>query len=126
MSEPRKCHCGADATRRELPDPWEGRMDGYCDDCSWARCDTSYSVCPATVRQPASEPASELVDVMALGGAQVLHEAYERLAPDFGYETRRESAVPWDEVPENNRRLMVAVAGEVLAALAAARDSGKE
>jgi hypothetical protein len=21
-------------------------MDAYCDDCSWARCDTSYSTCP--------------------------------------------------------------------------------
>jgi hypothetical protein len=47
----------------------------------------------------------------------MFHEAYERLAPSFGYETRRESAKPWTEVPEQNRRLMTAVAGEVLAAL---------
>ncbi len=45
--------------------------------------------------------------------AQRFHEAYERLAPSFGYETREASAVPWDQVPENNRRLMIAVVAEV-------------
>lgn len=53
--------------------------------------------------------------------AQTFHEAYERLAPDFGYATRKASAVPWADVPEPNRSLMVAVAGEVLATLDAAR-----
>ena len=48
--------------------------------------------------------------------ARRFHEAYERLAPSFGYETRRESAVPWEEVPENNRRLMVATVRAALAA----------
>jgi hypothetical protein len=47
--------------------------------------------------------------------ARYFHEAYERLAPSFGYETRKESAVAWDDVPEPNRSLMVAVAAEVLA-----------
>lgn len=46
--------------------------------------------------------------------AEWFHEAYERLAPSFGYETRRESAVPWEGVPEANRRLMVAVVEAVL------------
>jgi hypothetical protein len=50
--------------------------------------------------------------------ARMFHEAYERHAPEHGYETRRESAVPWEAVPENNRALMVAVAAEVGAALA--------
>lgn len=45
--------------------------------------------------------------------ARAFHEAYERLAPSFGYETRKESSVPWEQVPENNRRLMTAVAGEM-------------
>lgn len=49
--------------------------------------------------------------------AQRFHEAYERLAPQFGYQTRPESAVPWEDVPEANRALMVAVATEVLASL---------
>jgi hypothetical protein len=46
--------------------------------------------------------------------ARAFHETYERLAPRFGYETRRESAVPWEEVPENNKQLMIAVCAELL------------
>jgi len=46
--------------------------------------------------------------------AKRFHEAYERLAPDFGYKTREASAVPWSEVPEQNKRLMIAVAREIL------------
>lgn len=50
--------------------------------------------------------------------AQLFHESYERLAPGFGYETRPESATSWDRVPEPNRSLMIAVAGEVLETMA--------
>lgn len=46
--------------------------------------------------------------------AQEFHEAYERLAPQHGYRTRRESAVPWREVPTQNRNLMVAVVFDLL------------
>ena len=42
------------------------------------------------------------------------HQTYERLAPDFGYETREASAKPWNDVPENNRKLMTAVCAELL------------
>jgi hypothetical protein len=50
--------------------------------------------------------------------AELFHTTYERLAPDFGYETRPGTAKPWSEIPEdnNNKRLMIAVAGEVLQA----------
>lgn len=41
------------------------------------------------------------------------HEAYERLAPEFGYDTRPESAGPWEDVPEPNRRLMRAVVADI-------------
>lgn len=41
--------------------------------------------------------------------AEYFHETYERLAPDFSYETRKASAKPWTEVPENNKNLMIAV-----------------
>ena len=58
--------------------------------------------------------------------AQAFHEAYERLAPSFGYETREASAKPWADVPANNRALMTAVAGEVRAVLAAAAVSGEQ
>src|SRR5580698_3003320 len=46
--------------------------------------------------------------------AQRFHEAYEALAPEFGYRTREESARPWAEVPEQNRRLMVATVRKLL------------
>lgn len=46
--------------------------------------------------------------------AEFFHDTYERLAPAYGYETRKESAKPWSEVPAQNKALMVAVAREVL------------
>ncbi len=46
--------------------------------------------------------------------ARFFHETYERLAPDYSYQTRKASAVPWEQVPENNKRLMIAVSAEVL------------
>jgi len=48
--------------------------------------------------------------------ARLFHETYERLAPEYGYETRPETAIPWEQIPDDNRnkRLMIAVAGEVL------------
>lgn len=46
--------------------------------------------------------------------AMRFHETYERLAPAHGYETRKASAVPWDDVPEQNRGLMIAVVRSLL------------
>ena len=47
--------------------------------------------------------------------ARQFHETYERLAPDHGYRTRETSAKPWADVPDTNKRLMVAVVEELLA-----------
>lgn len=47
--------------------------------------------------------------------AKTFHETYERIAPEFGYKTREESAKPWEEVPEQNKNLMIAVCAVVLA-----------
>lgn len=46
--------------------------------------------------------------------ARYFHESYERLAPYHGYETRTDSAVAWELVPERNRKLMIATAAAVL------------
>jgi len=46
--------------------------------------------------------------------ARKFHEVYEKIAPDFGYKTRTESAVPWEEVPMPNRDLMIATVNELL------------
>lgn len=59
-------------------------------------------------RAPVSLTAAEAL-------ARRFHELYERLAPDHGYETRRESAVPWADVPAANRGLMIAVSAQLLA-----------
>jgi hypothetical protein len=46
--------------------------------------------------------------------ARKFHETYERLAPVFNYTTRKDSAVPWEDVPKNNKLLMTAVASDIL------------
>lgn len=47
--------------------------------------------------------------------AAAFHAAYEGLAPANGYETRKASAVPWSEVPANNRALMIATVEALIA-----------
>lgn len=42
------------------------------------------------------------------------HELYERLAPEHGYQTRKASAVPWCDVPVDNRMLMLDVVRTLL------------
>lgn len=46
--------------------------------------------------------------------ASEFHRTYEELAPSFGYATREASAKPWQDVPDNNRNLMIAVAQSLL------------
>ena len=46
--------------------------------------------------------------------ARAFHEVYENLAPNYNYKTREASAVPWGEVPEQNRALMIAVVAELI------------
>lgn len=46
--------------------------------------------------------------------AQQFHETYERLAPDHDYRTRKTSAKPWADIPENNKALMVAVVADLI------------
>ncbi len=57
--------------------------------------------------------------------AKKFHDAYESLAPRYNYKTRAASAEPWSEVPENNKRLMIEVAREVLVWLRGEEDSSE-
>ena len=50
----------------------------------------------------------------ALKMAQKFHKVYERLAPIYGYKTRKASQKKWSEVPESNKNLMIAVCRELL------------
>jgi hypothetical protein len=58
--------------------------------------------------------------------ARTFHESYERLAPSLGYDTREDSRQPWEQVPEQNRELMIATAEAVIAqlGLVASRSEG--
>jgi hypothetical protein len=49
--------------------------------------------------------------------AREFHAAYELLAPTFDYETKPESRTKWEQVPEQNRMLMVATAATVIGRL---------
>lgn len=51
--------------------------------------------------------------------ARFFHDTYERLAPEYDYETREDSRTAWEDVPESNKRLMIATAAEVLKKLCA-------
>ena len=46
--------------------------------------------------------------------AEKFHTIYEELAPVFSYQTRKASAVPWEQVPENNKKLMIDVCERIL------------
>ncbi len=47
--------------------------------------------------------------------ARLFHETYERLAPAYQWPTvGRRTACAWVDLPENNRRLMVATAEQIL------------
>jgi len=52
--------------------------------------------------------------MMAEEIAKQFHETYERLAPEFNYETRLQSRVPWEDVPKENRELMIAVVEDLI------------
>jgi hypothetical protein len=59
-----------------------------------------------------SEPGGSVYSAEAIAAAFHIH--YEALAPDFGYKTREASAVPWENIPQQNRDLMVAVVEDLL------------
>ena len=42
------------------------------------------------------------------------HCAYEAFALKHGYDTRKESAVPWEDVPAINKAVMISTAREIL------------
>lgn len=46
--------------------------------------------------------------------AKEFHDTYEAKAHEFDYETRKDSAVPWEEVPANNKQLMISVAAHIM------------
>lgn len=39
------CCCGLEIVDRRGNDPWEGRLDDYCEGCALARCDAYPGAC---------------------------------------------------------------------------------
>lgn len=79
-----------------------------------ARCGGP-GLCAVCSKEAAASTAGKPADDAAEQIARAFHEAYERLAPGFGYKTREASAVPWADVPDQNKNLMVAVAAALIA-----------
>jgi hypothetical protein len=71
----------------------------------------------------ASRPTAAVSDEQI---AEMFHEEYERLAPKFGYGTRPDSRVEWEDVPTINKGLMIAVARSVREMLAPPADDTDE
>lgn len=61
-----------------------------------------------------SEYASDALQKDGESLARTFHVAYEALAPLYKYETRKESRVEWEAVPQANKELMIAVAKQLL------------
>jgi hypothetical protein len=88
------------------PTPWPGASPNKrnvcpaCNDDGVVNTHEGDTIGPCTVCGPSWDRAEAI--------ARRFHEEYERLAPAFHYETRRESAKPWEQVPDTNRKLMTA------------------
>jgi hypothetical protein len=54
--------------------------------------------------------------------AELFHSTYERLAPAFGWRTKKGCNVPFIQLPQRNKALMIATCQTVLNAL---QNSGK-
>lgn len=102
-------------------------MPRRCFRCGQPKPRDGYSACAACASAAADEltalwdgehylPQTSASDVaVAQWIAAEFHASYENQAPLFGYETRRASAVPWAEVPEQNRNLMTCVVLSLIA-----------
>lgn len=84
----------------------------FCDDVVWGSPCRAWQARNGGYSAPDGIETAEPTPAEAL--AQRFHETYELLAPAFGYATREASAKPWRQVPVRNRRLMIAVAQELI------------
>ncbi len=71
-------------------------------------------VADAAKLREAREALAKYADAEHL--ARSFHGVYEVTAPKYGYKTRKESAVRWNDVPEQNKRVMIETAAIIGAA----------
>lgn len=69
-----------------------------CSICGWRR-----------YQDPELGKAEKVTDRETYRIAQRFHEEYERLAPMYAWTTQEASVVPWEQLPDNQRRLMCRV-----------------
>ena len=92
--------CDADANDRQP------RPCSRCGRATWFefRAERAANAAPPPVQPPGD--GEEYRETLA----RQFHEAYERLAPSYGYQTRAETReVPWARLPAANKELMVHV-----------------
>jgi len=101
-----------------LHEAWETHHGGgaRCIDCR------QYLPTPPAQVGAATDSGEGVEQVDALDLARMFHEAYERLAPMFGYETREDTKI--FDPSTSNGRLMIATASEVLAAMPSTDQEG--
>lgn len=81
--------------------------DAYCPNCGTKMLEKD------TLR-PSLNCSTEFAGYTPEGLAEKFHTFYESFAPAFGYKTRKESAVAWVNVPEENKKLMIRVCRAIL------------
>lgn len=113
----------------EARDAWVAQSASFADSYDgggWAAANTVVEAMVKLARALRTRPAPGEGESDAEAIARRFHEAYERLAPLFGYATRKASAVPWEQVPEANRKLMIATCAEVFGVAPPARREAGE
>ena len=93
--------------------PCQGPGTYYCDEDTWGSPCRAWQARNGGYAAPDGMETAE--PTIAEQVARAFHEAYEQLAPAYGYRTREASAKPWRDVPVRNRRLMVATVEDLLA-----------
>lgn len=81
----------------------------YCDKCE-TTYDPNTDSCFCHYVRESLETAGYTPEMLA----EKFHTLYEAFAPEYSYETRAESAVPWEDVPDQNKKLMIRVCRTIL------------
>jgi hypothetical protein len=124
------CVCGHTAHwHADSPAPGEGRCEHNgdcrcaafmlpherCPDCGRSFAEHLEGQCPAWPSRRAHQfgrGSIEAPEVETI--AREFHETYEQIAVEQSYETRPESRVPWEQVPEPNGELVRSVVADLL------------
>jgi hypothetical protein len=87
------------------------------------RCRMGESYAPEPSPAATGERVEPISEEEVDGLARRFHSVYESWAPSFGWDTQEASQVSWDDLPSNQRHLMLTVVREVVAPIARERDT---